>query len=504
MSQNNLQKRILNALTNISNNTKYDLSEINNLIKEIKEDTTIGNNLTDNTFSTLFDNDSNAIATYKAIENGNNFVFVDFNTKAEKIENLKKKKVVGKKVTEVFPNINKFGLLKVMKTVWKTGVSKNHPVSLYEDDRIVGWRENNIYKLPSGNIIAVYRDLTEETQEIRNLQKSKSSYKALINNESGAMWSIDSDYNYVVFNDFFRKQYFKTYKIKLEVGINSLDLLTDDLYDFWKNKYDRALKGEKFSFEFSAKVGKKFSYFQVSLNPIISNKTVTGVSCLSIDITKQKLNEISLRESEEQFKIITQSSVDVIFRIDQKGKLLYFSESVEKILGYKPQEIVGKSFKQFLANSDIKKATSELAMAFAKKDITNFTTKIIHKNGELIDAEINGSYLEIDGKLIAQGSIRDISEQTRFYKILKESEEQYRSIFNNQKMIMLLIDPDSQKIIDASPGAEKFYGWTKAEFQKMKITQLNLLPVNVINEKINSIKKTRLNYFEFKHRKKDN
>ena len=70
--------------------------------------------------------------------------------------------VIGKKVTEVFPGIIEFGLLDVLKDVWKTGKSINHPVTIYEEERIKGWRENYVYKLPTGEIVAVYIDVTEQ------------------------------------------------------------------------------------------------------------------------------------------------------------------------------------------------------------------------------------------------------------------------------------------------------------------------------------------------------
>jgi signal transduction histidine kinase len=73
-------------------------------------------------------------------------------------------KIIGRKVTEVFPGIVEFGLLDVFRQVWRTGQSARHPVSYYTDGRLEGWRENVVYKLPSGEIVAVYDDLTAQKQ----------------------------------------------------------------------------------------------------------------------------------------------------------------------------------------------------------------------------------------------------------------------------------------------------------------------------------------------------
>ena len=71
-----------------------------------------------------------------------------------------KEKLIGKSVTEVFPGVKEFGLFDVFQRVYKTGTPEHHPISIYKDERIAGWRENYVYKLPSGRIVAVYDDIS--------------------------------------------------------------------------------------------------------------------------------------------------------------------------------------------------------------------------------------------------------------------------------------------------------------------------------------------------------
>ena len=88
------------------------------------------------------------------------------------IENIEREKVVGRSVLEVFPGVKEFGLFNVMKRVWRTGVPEHHPMSIYEDERIRGWRDNFVYKLPSGEIVAVYSDETDQKQSEEALKKA--------------------------------------------------------------------------------------------------------------------------------------------------------------------------------------------------------------------------------------------------------------------------------------------------------------------------------------------
>ena len=111
-------------------------------------------------FQILFDNVCSGIAIYEAVNDGEDFIFVDFNRAAEEIENIKKQELTGKRVTEVFPGVKKFGLLDVFRRVYKTSTPEHHPVSVYKDERIAGWRENYVFRLPSGHIVAVYDDIS--------------------------------------------------------------------------------------------------------------------------------------------------------------------------------------------------------------------------------------------------------------------------------------------------------------------------------------------------------
>ena len=122
------------------------------------------------------------VAVYKAVEDGKYFEFVDLNRGAEIIENIDKNELIGKRVTKVFPGIKEFGLLQVFRTVWNTGTPQSHPVSQYKDKQIESWRENFVYRLPSGEIVAIYDDVTE----------IKKAEKALVESEknTGISWRI--------------------------------------------------------------------------------------------------------------------------------------------------------------------------------------------------------------------------------------------------------------------------------------------------------------------------
>ncbi len=118
----------------------------------------------DNRYRVMFDNMRDGVAIYKALHDGDDFIFVDFNKAAEEIENIKRRDLIGKSVLQVFPGVKEFGLFEVFQRVWETGKAEHYPVRMYKDKRITGWRENYIYKLPPDEIVSIYSDSTKQNQ----------------------------------------------------------------------------------------------------------------------------------------------------------------------------------------------------------------------------------------------------------------------------------------------------------------------------------------------------
>lgn len=110
----------------------------------------------------LFRTMSSGVAVFRAVDDGDDFMIVDFNAAAERIEDISLEDIVGRRVTEAFPGVAEFGLLDVMKRVWQSGRAEEHPLAEYKDGRVSGWRSNSVYRLPTGEVVAVYDDITEQ------------------------------------------------------------------------------------------------------------------------------------------------------------------------------------------------------------------------------------------------------------------------------------------------------------------------------------------------------
>lgn len=152
-------------------------------------------------FRELFNNMSSGVAIYAAVDGGKDFVFKEVNEAGQKISQIDITKFRGKRVTKMFPAVEEMGLLDVFRRVYKTGKPAEHPVQLYEDERIKQWVRNYVYKLPSGEIVAVYDDLTSEKEAERKLHENKERLELALKGTSDGVWDWNIVTNEVYYSD---------------------------------------------------------------------------------------------------------------------------------------------------------------------------------------------------------------------------------------------------------------------------------------------------------------
>ncbi|NJA05810.1 diguanylate cyclase [Methylococcaceae bacterium WWC4] len=110
----------------------------------------------------LFENMSSGVAVYLPIDaEASDFVFLAFNKAAEAIDKIQRDQVIGRPLSQVFPGAAEFGLAAVLRRVAATGRAEAFPSAHYRDGRVDGWRDNYVYQLPSGELVAIYDDVTE-------------------------------------------------------------------------------------------------------------------------------------------------------------------------------------------------------------------------------------------------------------------------------------------------------------------------------------------------------
>ncbi len=168
----------------------------------------------------------------------------------------------------------------------------------------------------------------------------------------------------------------------------------------------------------------------------IINGSPIKVTALS-DITKRKEAQLARSISEEKYRLITQSTVDIIFTINNAGQILFVSDSIKNFLGFEAYEAIGKAFNHFLPEQEASIYFRKLQQLFSKKEFKSFTTKLIHKKGHLVDVEINGRLTTQSNSPLGVGTIRNISQHIKDKAALRENEEKLINYAERMELALL-------------------------------------------------------------------
>jgi PAS domain S-box-containing protein len=167
-----------------------DVTERKRMEKALKE--------SEERYRMMFRSMGDAVSVCEAVDQGNDFVFRDFNEAAERIEKIKSEDVIGRSILEVFPGLKDLGLFEVFQRVWKTGKPEHLPAGIYKDERIVGWRENYVYKLPSGELVTVYQDITNRKRLEEELRQYSLHLEKLVNERTKELRAARERLEYVI------------------------------------------------------------------------------------------------------------------------------------------------------------------------------------------------------------------------------------------------------------------------------------------------------------------
>jgi len=157
----------------------------------------------------LFENMQSGAAVYEAVEKGKNFILTDFNKAAQQSDKIRRQDVIGQPITKVFPGIEKTGFLKALRRVWKTGRAEHFPPTIYEDRRLGKvWWEDYIYKLPTGEVVAAFANITDRIKASEDLKKSSEDIKGerdkirkIVQSIADGVFVVDKDYKIILFNE---------------------------------------------------------------------------------------------------------------------------------------------------------------------------------------------------------------------------------------------------------------------------------------------------------------
>ena len=262
----------------------------------------------------------------------------------------------------------------------------------------------------------------------------------------------------------------------------------------------RAFNGEvvsKEEFLFRHPDGTKIMV-EVSASPVYdASGKIRAVTVTFHDITERKQVEKIQTDSELQFRSLSDASMEGI-GIVQYDQILIVNKKVCELFGYDQNEMIGKTFLEFVAVE-----SRELALKnFKDKFKEPFEIVAIRKNGSKFLAEVCGKTIEFKGSPGRVIAIRDITERKQAEKALKESEEKYRSIFESFPDIYFRAN-NKGIITELSPSVLQISGFRPDELIGKSVTTVYQDPVDRINLLKELKESGRVTDYELKLQTKD-
>jgi two-component system cell cycle sensor histidine kinase/response regulator CckA len=161
------------------------------------------------------------------------------------------------------------------------------------------------------------------------------------------------------------------------------------------------------------------------------------------DITERKLAEEALRESEARFRALVESSSDWVWAIDSQGNYSYSSPKVTELIGYEPDEVIGRSPLSFMPQDELARISKTVQDIINNREpFIALENTNVHKDGRRIVLETNGlPFFDEKGNFQGfRGIDRNITERKLAEEALRESEERFRALVQNSQDMIVVIN----------------------------------------------------------------
>jgi PAS domain S-box-containing protein len=241
-------------------------------------------------------------------------------------------------------------------------------------------------------------------------------------------------------------------------------------------------------------------WLEVTSTPLEFDGAVTGYIEHIRDVTRRKEYEERLKE----YARAIEGSNEFIFAVDRthaftlanKAYLRHRSGTSAGIVGRTVAEVLGSSVYEERIRPKLERAFSGETVEYEMEQADGPERRFMRVRYYPLDGE-SGMVERV------VGVISDITEERIAQQALRERHEIFRSLFLKSRSVMLLIDPESGKIVDANDAAVRYYGYSHAAFKRLVVTDLNILSTEQVREEMERARTESRTHFLFRHRLAD-
>ncbi|MCZ4694620.1 PAS domain-containing sensor histidine kinase [Ancylomarina euxinus] len=415
-------------------------------LKQYKENCQLNSSIkNDDIYHSLIDNMSEGFAHCQMIYENNkpiDFIYLEVNQVFEKLTGLKN--IVGERVSEVIPNhrMENPELFHLYSRVLQTGISERIETFV---EALGIWFSISVYSSQKNQFLVIFDNITKRKQSDEALRISEQEFRTLAENAPDIIFRFDRLFRHTYVNAAVEKA--TGIPKQTFLGKNHRDLgMPEELVLFFQKQIRKVFEsGQEIEFSFTFPTPTGDHYYESRYVPEYNKDgTVGHVMGITRDVTETKLTVKALKESEARFKQLIKNSFDMIVLMDSNGIQHFASESCEKILGFKQEELIGISVIDKMIHPEDQELTKIGFLDMIENKANGGTQyRHLHKNGSWVYLEAYGNN-QLDNPEIKSIvlNVRDVTERKHAVQIIKENEIKLRELNATKDKLFSIIAHD--------------------------------------------------------------
>ncbi|QGW27663.1 PAS domain S-box protein [Phnomibacter ginsenosidimutans] len=348
---------------------------------------------------------------------------------------------------------------------------------LIDNNRLLGFigfdsvRKPHYYSEKEQQLLHLYTqvllNVKKRLQTENSLEENKRFLENIIDNSGSLIFVKNLDGTYRTINKRFEAMIGKSRQDV--IGKTDVEIFGEAQAKIYREHDNYVMQTDKIlEVEELVETAEAVHHFLSIKFPLKDNEgKVTGVCGMSTEITERKIAEMQLRENEERLVQLTTLSHTFAWEVDQNGLFTYVSDVVTEVLGYTPEEMVGKLHYYDLHPEENRSTFIALTQhVFRNKETFNdLENPAVHKDGHEVWLATTGTpIVDEHGNLKGyRGGDTDITRRKNMELALVKSEAIYRLLAENSTDVIWILDINSLSLTFVSPSAIELRGYTAAE-----------------------------------------
>jgi two-component system cell cycle sensor histidine kinase/response regulator CckA len=410
----------------VEERTKELLSLNQTLEKQIAQKQIIAEALEESEagFRSIVNSSPMGMHLYKLDDNGD-LIFIGFNKAADQILGVDNSRYLGKTIENAFPSLRNTEIPKRYKEVCRTGRNWESEQVEYKDEIIEGAFQVYAFHTSLSKMAVFFMDITSRKQAEDALRDSEENYRLLVENQIDLLVKVDLEGRFLFVSPSYCRMFGKSEKELLDNKF--MPLVHEDDRALTEKGMEALFKPPHVAYvEQRALTVDGWRWLAWVDTAILNDKgEVVEIIGVGRDIHDRKIAEYALKDSEERYRHLVESSQYGHFVADaMNGRFYYLNQKICEIFGYSLDEAIQLSIWDVTKPSQHDLMKERIARRINDDERANpHIYKCLNKNGEIFKSEISVSLINYQGKPAVQGILRDVSEQEKIEAHLREAQK---------------------------------------------------------------------------------